>query len=125
VHCVHVAMSNKELGQIGEDLAVEYLRANEYVILDRNWRSSLSELDIVARHNRTLVFCEVKTRRSENFGLPAEAVTAAKREHLRNGALAWLAAHQIRYSGMRFDVVGVMYQSAVQHSITHVQGIDV
>lgn len=118
-------MSNKELGQIGEDLAVSFLRANDYVILDRNWRSSSGELDVVARHDRTLVFCEVKTRRSETYGSPAEAVTATKREHMRASALTWLAAHHVRYSGMRFDVLSVLYQSPTQHNVSHITGIDI
>ena len=116
-------LSNQQLGQIGEDLAAAYLRNSGFVILDRNYRSHRVELDIVARENNSLVFCEVKTRRTLNQGLPIEAITPLKMEHLRAAALGWLGAHRIRVIGMRFDAVGVLYASDGTHTITHIRGV--
>ena len=116
-------LSNQQLGQLGEDLAVTYLRSSGFVILDRNFRTQRVELDIVARDRNTLVFCEVKTRRTLHRGLPVEAITATKMEHLRVAALGWLGAHRIRVSGMRFDAIGILYAPDGTHSVSHIRGV--
>lgn len=116
-------LSNRELGQIGEDLAANFLQGSGYVILDRNFRANRVELDIVARDKNTLVFCEVKTRRSASHGYPAEAITALKLDHIRSAALGWMAAHRMRYSGIRFDAVSVMYCADGTSQISHIRGI--
>jgi len=80
-------------------------------VLDTNWRSGRLELDLVASRDRTLVFCEVKTRSSDRFGSGAEAVDARKQARLRRLALAYLA--ELRDRGvhgswnLRFDVAVV------------------
>ena len=118
-------MTNQVLGALGEDIAADFLRKSGYVILDRNWRAHRVELDIVARDGRTLVFCEVKTRRSIAHGLPIEAITAAKREHLRTAAGAWLGSHKLRTNGIRFDAIGIVYAPNGLHAISHVCGVEV
>ena len=69
---------NMALGRFGEDLAVRHLRERGLVILDRNWRCDVGEIDIVAREADVLVVCEVKTRRTTGFGSPLEAITASQ-----------------------------------------------
>jgi len=77
--------------------------------VERNWRCRDGELDLVVRKGRTLVFCEVKTRRSLSFGSPAEAVTATKRARIRRLAARWLAERSTAAPGrIRFDVVAVL-----------------
>ena len=78
-----------------------------YVVLARNWRVREGELDLIARSGSTIVFCEVKTRRSDAFGLPAEAVTPAKQARIRRLAVQWLADNAERAAGLRFDVAAV------------------
>ena len=73
-------MSNKTLGDQGETCAVEYLRRQGCHILTRNYRTKLGEIDIIADDHGTLVFIEVKTRRSSHYGLPAEAVHYRKQQ---------------------------------------------
>lgn len=73
----------QELGRYGEDVAVRHLHDQGLVILERNWRCRAGEIDIVARHGDVLVFCEVKTRRSDRFGSPVEAVTPRKLARMR------------------------------------------
>lgn len=116
-------LTNRELGQIGEDLAANFLQGIGFVILDRNFRANRVELDIIARDKNTLVFCEVKTRRSMSHGYPAEAITALKLEHIRSAALGWMASHRMRFSGIRFDAVSVIYGSDGTSQITHLKGI--
>lgn len=71
-------MNNKSLGKKGEDIAEKYLVDHGFEILDRNFQNRFGEIDIVATDKDTLVFVEVKTRLSEKFGTPEEAVTPSK-----------------------------------------------
>lgn len=96
------------LGAHGEDLAAAHLIEAGLQVLDRNWRCSDGELDIVAREGNTLVFCEVKTRRTSSFGDPAEAVSWRKVRKLRQLAALWLSDHDEHAREVRFDVVAVL-----------------
>ncbi|MDQ6876055.1 MAG: YraN family protein [Actinomycetota bacterium] len=111
------------LGRYGEDLAVSYLEDHGLVVLDRNWRCSDGELDIVARDGATLVFCEVKTRSGTGFGLPAEAVIGAKARRIRGLAVRWLAAQEVGWAELRFDVVSVLRIPGRQPSVEHLAGV--
>jgi putative endonuclease len=97
----------KSLGNQGEVLAAEYFRQNGYNILECNWRCQRGEIDIVAIDGATLVFIEVKTRRTEACGDGFAAVDARKQERLR--LLARLYIHQTRFAARsyRFDVASV------------------
>jgi putative endonuclease len=98
-----------ELGRRGEALAEAVYRDRGYRVLARNWRNGRAgELDLVLAHGRQLVFCEVKTRSSTAFGVPAEAVDWRKQSRLRSLALAFVGAHQLRPSSIRFDVAAVL-----------------
>lgn len=96
-----------DLGRRGEALAGEYLAAKGLTILDRNWRCSQGELDIVARDGRDLVFVEVKTRTGTGFGHPFAAITATKLARLRRLAAAWCEAHPLSHGHVRIDAVAV------------------
>lgn len=98
------------LGAWGESWAALYLRAHGCQILERNCRPARHlELDLVARHGRTLLFIEVKTRHSEAYGPPRTALTPAKRAHLRKAATAYLARRGLLAStAYRFDAVEVI-----------------
>ena len=74
----------------------------------RNWRCRDGELDVIARHGRQMVFCEVKTRSSDAFGTPAEAVTPLKQSRIRRLAARWLSEWDgPRPGAIRFDVAAV------------------
>ena len=85
---------NIRVGRLGEQAAARYLEERGYRILDRNWRSpepeQRGELDLVLRHRRVLVICEVKTRTGAALAHPAEAVTPEKAARLRRLAVLWL-----------------------------------
>jgi putative endonuclease len=95
------------VGQNGEDAVARWYAAAGYTVLDRNWRVREGELDLVVRNAGTIAFCEVKTRRGDAFGSPAEAVTARKRQRLRLLAGRWLDAHDGGAASLRFDVASV------------------
>jgi putative endonuclease len=103
-----VTVARQSLGQGGEDTAAAYLQAAGYRILARNYRTRLGEIDIVACDGDTLVFVEVKVRRSPSFGSAKAAVTAAKRRRLSMLALQYLKSPAgRRFSRARFDVVAL------------------
>jgi len=91
----------------GEDAAAAYLRDRGYRIVERNWRCRLGEIDIVARDGETLVFVEVKSRRSAAFGAPQAAVDGRKQRKLSLAALHYLQARRVAPGPARFDVVAV------------------
>lgn len=94
------------LGRAVEERAASWYRDNGYEVVDRNWRCSDGELDLVAvrRRDRLVVFCEVKARRSGRFGSAAEAVGRDKQNRLRRLGGRWMTEHGTRASAIRFDV---------------------
>ena len=97
-----------ELGRTGEDLAAEWYRRRGYDVIARNWRTTIGEIDLVVAKGRQLVVAEVKTRRTDAFGLPVLAVGPAKQQRLRRLAAAWLAEHRVhRRVDVRFDAVSI------------------
>lgn len=109
------------VGAYGERVATRHLTESGLVVLDRNWRSADGELDIVARDGQTLVFCEVKTRRSDAYGSPADAVVAAKVARLRRLAAQWIAASGVHAPAVRFDVISVWPQRSGQARVEHLR----
>jgi putative endonuclease len=110
------------LGQEGEKLAVRYLQKNGHKILLRNFRAPHGgEVDIVCRDKRhdELVFVEVKTRTSENFGRPFDAVDRKKRRLILRGAMTWLRMLDMPDVVFRFDVVEVVMSSPT--SVRHIE----
>jgi putative endonuclease len=103
-----VTAGRRALGARGEALAARWYEARGYTVIDRNWRCREGEIDLVLARGTTIVICEVKTRSSAAYGTPAEAVTRTKQLRLRRLAMRWVDAHEVRPSGLRFDVVGVV-----------------
>ena len=101
------SLSNRARGQWGENLAAAHYRRLGHHILDRNWRSSTGELDLVLFDGSTYVFSEVKARRTTDFGPASAAVTVAKQRRIRQLAVEWLRAHDVHASSIRFDVVAI------------------
>ncbi|WP_181310525.1 YraN family protein [Nocardioides campestrisoli] len=119
----HGQAHKRALGAYGEELAARHLVAAGMVVLDRNWRGPAGEIDLVLREGSTLVVCEVKTRSSEAFGTPQEAVTQAKLGRLRRLAAQWVQAHGVRVGDIRIDVVAVLRPRRGQATIEHVRGV--
>lgn len=113
----------RELGDYGERLAARYLAERGLTVLERNWRCAHGELDLVAREGDCLVFCEVKTRRSQRFGAPVEAVTPRKAARLRRLAAAWLREHDERGERIRIDVIGILRPAQGPARLRHLVGV--
>jgi putative endonuclease len=119
------SLTRAEIGALGEQLAVDHLTALGLRVLTRNWRCRYGELDVIAADDaaRTVVFVEVKTRTSDQFGGVEQAVTPTKVRRLRRLAGLWLAAQDDRWSAIRIDVVGVRIGRKPTPEITHLQGV--
>jgi putative endonuclease len=117
-------LSRGELGALGEQLAVEHLRALGLRILARNWRCRYGELDVIAADGEhTLVFVEVKTRTGDRFGGVAQAVTPQKMRRIRRLAGVWLAGQDNRWAQIRIDVIGVRVGRSRTPEVMHLQGV--
>lgn len=108
-----------QLGRAGEEEAVFYLEENGYRILQRNTLLRNGEIDIIARIERTLVFFEVKTRRSGEFGEPFEAVRDRKRKRMVGLANHFLSLHRLRGIPIRFDLLDIVWPEDEPPRLTH------
>jgi putative endonuclease len=100
-------MKRGELGEQGESLAVQFLESKGYRIRERNWRILEGELDVVAEEGDAIVFVEVKTRRSREFGYPEESITQKKKARLIKAALHYMEDHQLEDVDWRFDLIAI------------------
>ncbi|NLY77383.1 MAG: YraN family protein [Tissierellia bacterium] len=99
--------SNIDKGILGERIAQEYLISNGYKIRERNYRTKIGEIDIVAEKLDTLVFIEVKTRTSTNYGFPYEAVDIRKQNKIVKSSLVYMKENGIRNCQVRYDIIEV------------------
>jgi putative endonuclease len=111
------------LGKYGEDVAVQYLESQGLVVLARNWRCALGELDVIAREGGCLVVCEVKTRRNDDYGGPFQAVGPRKVRRMRQLVIRWLDEQQVHVPEIRFDVIGIIQPLVGAPSLQHLRGI--
>jgi putative endonuclease len=104
-----MSKENLCLGKSGEQAAVNFLKKQGYKILGCNYRSELGEIDIIASDKDTICFIEVKTRHSDRFGSPFEAISKSKQRQISKAALKFLKENRLLDKRARFDVVSVMY----------------
>lgn len=113
---------NQGVGARGEQLVAEQLTAQGWTILDRNWRCSIGEIDIIAEDpDGVVALIEVKSRTGLGYGAPLESITYAKERRLRQLAGVWLSTHEARR--VRIDAVGVVLRRGYAPQVTHVRGI--
>lgn len=99
-----------QLGQYGESLARQYLTQSDFQILETNWRWQKAEIDIIALQDQTIIFVEVKTRRSERFGQPSEFVSVKKQDLMKEAAEAFLEINAME-NEIRFDIISIIANS--------------
>ncbi|HOK42196.1 MAG TPA: YraN family protein [Thermoclostridium caenicola] len=117
-------MNNRELGRIGEEAAVRHILSQGMKLLARNYRfGRMGEIDIIAQDGDTLCFIEVKARRGDRYGTPAEAVLPGKRKTIIKVAQAYTARYGIHDMPLRFDVVEIyMAADGKIRSVEHIRG---
>ena len=113
-------MDHLETGKAGENAAVAFIKKKGYEILERNYRSSYAEVDIIAKHDNQLIFIEVKTRAYTFYGNPEEFVTKKKQENMT--FVASMYTNDINYEDeIRFDIIAVIMQEGVVNKINHIE----
>ncbi len=117
------------LGRYGEDLAARRLRERGMVVLERNWRCTEGEIDLIARDRDALVICEVKTRRTTAFQHPMEALPPRRTARLRRLAARWLSERWLARhgqpppGGVRIDLIGVLLPQRGAPTVEHIRGV--
>ncbi len=105
--------ANKALGKAGENKACAYLKKFGYKILERNYKSPVGEVDVIAQKGEVLAFIEVKTRLSDSYGIPSEAVNFKRRQKYLNAAKYYFYGRPIDCT-VRFDIIEI-YRGEVNH----------
>ncbi len=106
-------MNNKILGFKGEQIAKQYLIKKKYQILESNYKVDIGEIDIIAKQKDITVFVEVKTRSSNFYGYPREAVNLYKQNKIRKVALTYLKMMKNVDSKIRFDVIEILEDKVI------------
>ncbi len=109
------------LGKLGENLAAKYLKKHGTKVIKLNYRQKSGEIDIIARDKKTLVFVEVKTRKSTRFGQPFEAVTPKKQAQISRVALDYITRNKLSDQAVRFDVISILITENGKPQIEHLQ----
>lgn len=106
-------------GQWGEKIASEFLEKKGFKIIERHFYFHHTEIDLIARDGDYLVFIEVKTRSSDDFGFPEEAITERKKAHLRRAAEGYLYLNRLDNIDCRFDVISIRFSRDGRPEIEH------
>ncbi len=111
--------NNVAKGKYGESLAKDYLISKGYVILDKNYRSKMGEIDIVAKKGETLVFIEVKARTTIDYGYPFESVNRRKQEKILKSSLLYIRQKKLFDYQLRYDIIEIYLAKEVK--INHIE----
>ncbi len=113
--------NNKTTGNLGEELAADFLRKKGIKIVKQNYRQITGEIDLIASVENELIFIEVKTRSGHKFGSPAEAVTIKKQQQIIKTALAYLSENNLVNINIRFDVIAITLDKEKEPLIQHIE----
>lgn len=116
-------MSTKKIGDIGEELAAEFLKKKGYRILDRNYRCRFGEIDIIANYKSYYVFVEVKTRHDASYGRPIESINSVKINRILKTLNFYLCQKRIYDSNIRVDAIEVYLNRSNNAKINHIENI--
>ncbi len=115
--------ARRKLGNEGEDLAALFLKQQGYKILAQQHRTKFGEIDLVARDGREIVFVEVKTRKTLEFGHPEEAVHPIKLSHMAAAGECYLNEYKLESSPHRYDVVAITWPEGQDPEILHLKAV--
>jgi len=110
----------QQFGRRGEELALAFYKDNRYTILEKNWQSNHLEVDIIAKNDEYIAFCEVKTRSGDAFGEPQQSVTSQKQRNIIRAANYYVLKHQIKLD-VRFDIIAIVFNGD-QYTLEHIPG---
>ena len=109
----------RDIGDIGENAAAKYLKKQKYKILERNYRKTYGEIDIIAEKDGVLSFVEVKTRKSDEFGRPCEFVNFKKQERIKKTAMSYICENELD-PYISFDIIEVYAYNGKIKNINHI-----
>ncbi len=112
----------KKIGKFGENIAVKFLKIRGYKILEQNFMCKQGEIDIIAKDRNEYIFCEVKTRRTNKYGSPIDAVNFYKKKHIWNATKYYLYKNKLMNKNIRFDVIEI-YIKDKKIYINHIKSI--
>ena len=107
------------IGNTGEEFVAEYLKKKGYIISAKNYRTKFGEIDIIAKIKNKIVFVEVKTRKTNSFGTPLEAITKTKYNNIKTGVLTYLQENKIK--SYQIDVIGITLEPELK--IEHLRNV--
>ncbi len=106
-----------KVGSYGQKLAVDFLKQRNYQLVESNYYTRQGEIDLIAQKDGQIIFIEVKTRLSDKYGLPEEAVTDRKKEKMHQAAWQYLAKAQINHDNYRFDIIAIVINRSESKAI--------
>ncbi|WP_449439991.1 YraN family protein [Pedobacter steynii] len=112
--------SHNDLGKRGEDIAKEYLENLGYHILKMNWRYGRAEVDVIANQDGTIIFVEVKTRSSTDYGEPEDFVSSKKEKQLEYASSAYIEMNN-HEGEIRFDIIAIVFENKHLYKINHIE----
>ena len=110
-------MNNIEKGKLGEEIALKYIISKGGKVIERNYRTKIGEVDIIAKLNGELVFVEVKSRSNINYGYPSESVNYKKKRKITNVAKYYILDNSLENLSIRFDVIEIYFN---EKKINHI-----
>ncbi len=116
-----ILKKEEDIGKKGEKVAVKYLKKSGFEIVECGFKAMRGEIDIIARENDTIVFVEVKTRRTDEFGSPFEAVDLKKQAQIKKIASIYISKRYQKFIPCRFDVVGIIVRERGDYEISHIR----
>ena len=108
-----------ELGRKGEAIATDFLAQKKHILLERNWRWKKAEIDLITLDQNFLVFVEVKTRSSQQFGQPKEFISPRKEELMKEAAETYITLKNMSFE-IRFDIVSIIHKNELTN-IEHIE----
>lgn len=111
-------MNNIEKGKLGEEIALKYIISKGGKIIERNYRTKIGEIDLIAKLNGELVFVEVKSRSNINYGYPSESVNYKKKMKITNVAKYYILENSLENLSIRFDVIEIYFN---EKKINHIE----
>ena len=111
-------MNNIEKGKLGEEIAFKYILSRGGNVIEKNYRTKMGEVDLIARLNGELVFVEVKSRSNINYGYPSESVNYKKKRKIINVAKYYILENSLENLSIRFDVIEIYFN---EKKINHIE----
>lgn len=113
---------NKDIGNLGEKISIDYLKANDYKILNKNFICKNGEIDIIASKNSIIIFLEVKSRFFTSFGKPRESITFSKQLKIINSSKYYIFKNDLYNYNVRFDVIEIILDlNSTKYSLNHIE----